>query len=486
MDMEALLTSPLGSVPLRDGVLTIGRSPNNGLFINHATVSRHHAEVRPGGPGYWIVDLGSTSGTFVNGERLVSQTPRLLHAGDALQVGSIPLVYEEQRPVSSPASPLSRPVAGSSAPNWPLPGAVARPGSGADHLPVHNGGFVVPDILALSPVSDGLLHATEVPAAYQVERSHEVASSGSAPDFSLETAPLEKFAHTERDASVPVSPSSAVSQVRPMNLAEKQLQFTAFYPRVVPVETWHTLLVYAHLEEALAAVREDALSSKKLLEADPSRTPPLLAEGTQITVVPVFQGVTFQPERISFTWTSAWHPATFRFSSDLRWAGATGAGEIILLAGPLIIASLRILLRFAELGTQPEPDREGISVARYQNIFTSYSPDDSAIVQALRRAYEALGDKSFLDIEVLRAGQNWQNALPRAIESADVFQLFWSPNAAQSQYVYQECQYALQHDKYAGFMRPVYWEKPLEFSPPELAHLHFTYYEFPRADNTRV
>src|SRR5579883_2946815 len=96
MDMEATLTSAFGSVPLRETVLSIGRSPNNGLFINHATVSRHHAEIRPQGQGYVLVDLGSTSGTYVNGERLIPQTPRVLRAGDTLQVGSIPLAYAEK------------------------------------------------------------------------------------------------------------------------------------------------------------------------------------------------------------------------------------------------------------------------------------------------------------------------------------------------------------------------------------------------------
>lgn len=487
MATEAFLMSPLGSIPLRNSVLTIGRSPNNGLFINHATVSRHHAEVRPDGQGYCIVDLGSTSGTFLNGERLASQMPRSLHAGDILQVGSIPLAYQEKRSAVPLDAMATIPFTGTPAPR-------TQPGSGADHQPMYNGGVAVPDILSLSPVSDGLLHVTDVPPAYQPEKQERKTLSESGPDFSRETLPEDGETETAgRNEPNALSEPPVLKQVEPattdsagstahlpLNLAEKQLQFTAFYPRVVPVESWHTLLVYAHLEAVLAAVREDARTLQHAQHPEiSSQTAHLLTEGTQITVVPLFQGVTFQPERSSFTWTDTWHPVPFRFTSERRWVGATGTGEVILLAGPLIIASLRISLHFTEPGTQAESEQEEVSAARYKNIFASYSPDDAVVVQALRRTSRALGDESFFDIEALRSSQNWPGTLPRAIESADVFQLFWSSNAAQSQCVYQECQYALQHYKYEGFMRPVYWEKPLAFSPPELAHLPFTYYEFP-------
>lgn len=475
MEMEALLKSTFGSVPLKDEILTIGRSPNNGLFINHATVSRHHAEVRPLGQGYWIIDLGSTSGTFVNGERLASQTPRLLRAGDALQVGSVPLAYEERNMAAHLESPVPLSPMRPSAPDWSLPEMVTRSGDGGERLPTtvvpgQKTELAVSEILSLSPVSDGLLPATS-PLADERAGASDGEPADGLPEPAASVRPVRKVA--------PANSSPAPSHIAPLNLAQQQLQFTAFYPRAIPVESWNELFVYAHLEAALEAVRADARRLQAGAEEDAARSALPIAQGMQITVIPVFQGVTFQPERRSFTWTSDWHPTSFRFSADRRWTGARGTGEILLLAGPLIIAALRISLHFEEAGAHLEPDCGEVSVARYKNIFTSYCPDDRAVGQAIRQAYEALGDEeSFLDIEALRASQNWSTTLPRAIESADVFQLFWSTNAAQSQCVYQECQYALQHYKYDGFIRPVYWEKPLEFAPPELSHLHFTCYEF--------
>ena len=42
--------------------------------------------------GTWVVDLGSTNGTYVNGERVNGR--RRLHEGDRLQVGDTELEYE--------------------------------------------------------------------------------------------------------------------------------------------------------------------------------------------------------------------------------------------------------------------------------------------------------------------------------------------------------------------------------------------------------
>jgi len=98
-------------------------------------------------------------------------------------------------------------------------------------------------------------------------------------------------------------------------------------------------------------------------------------------------------------------------------------------------------------------------------------------VLACRDAYQALGYSVLIDVDTLRAGENWSQALRGLIDRADIFQLFWSQRSAQSEQVKQEWQYALQKskDKGDGFIRPVYWEKPLVEPPPELEPLHFAY-----------
>jgi pSer/pThr/pTyr-binding forkhead associated (FHA) protein len=71
-------------------VVTIGRNPDNDLFLDDVTVSRRHAEIRRRGDGFSIHDLGSLNGTYVNRER-VEET--VLAAGDELQIGKFRLVF---------------------------------------------------------------------------------------------------------------------------------------------------------------------------------------------------------------------------------------------------------------------------------------------------------------------------------------------------------------------------------------------------------
>ncbi|MDQ2715609.1 MAG: FHA domain-containing protein [Chloroflexota bacterium] len=92
--MEATLNGPFGQTTLGPGAVTIGRAPDNQLSLNDTQASSHHAEIRPEGQGYVLIDKGSTNGTFVNEQRVDSNVPRLLIAGDRIRVGGTVFTYE--------------------------------------------------------------------------------------------------------------------------------------------------------------------------------------------------------------------------------------------------------------------------------------------------------------------------------------------------------------------------------------------------------
>ena len=92
--MEAALTGPLGRFALSTTKLTIGRAPDNMLVLNDSKVSSHHAEVRPEGQSYNLVDLGSTNGTFVNEQQVYAQVPRRLQPGDVLRFGDTKYTFD--------------------------------------------------------------------------------------------------------------------------------------------------------------------------------------------------------------------------------------------------------------------------------------------------------------------------------------------------------------------------------------------------------
>jgi hypothetical protein len=93
-------TSKGQTFDLRDGIYTIGRSPDNNIQILDKTVSRKHLKIFRKKNEYFIEDLKSRNGTFVNGARVQAGDEIEVKKGVPLAVGRIFLHlsgdYEEQ------------------------------------------------------------------------------------------------------------------------------------------------------------------------------------------------------------------------------------------------------------------------------------------------------------------------------------------------------------------------------------------------------
>jgi pSer/pThr/pTyr-binding forkhead associated (FHA) protein len=76
-------------------IKTIGRAARADFVLDAALVSRLHCRLTAAEPGLEVVDLDSTNGTFVNGER-VTRAP--LRAGDRLTVGRVELKVSRSNP----------------------------------------------------------------------------------------------------------------------------------------------------------------------------------------------------------------------------------------------------------------------------------------------------------------------------------------------------------------------------------------------------
>ncbi len=75
---------PLGNFPI-----TIGRSPSSTLVLEDEYVSGRHARLTASDGHWWIEDLGSRNGTFVDDERLLE--PRELLPGTTVRIGQTTL-----------------------------------------------------------------------------------------------------------------------------------------------------------------------------------------------------------------------------------------------------------------------------------------------------------------------------------------------------------------------------------------------------------
>ena len=89
----------------------IGRGEMCDAILHDPLVSRRHGKITWDGAHCIIEDLGSTNGTFVNGQRLAK--PRVLKTGDEVRVGSVVIVFADPQAtlVSSwPALMIDRPA----------------------------------------------------------------------------------------------------------------------------------------------------------------------------------------------------------------------------------------------------------------------------------------------------------------------------------------------------------------------------------------
>jgi hypothetical protein len=79
--------------PLVKACTTIGREGDCDICLDRPTVSRRHAQVVEEGDGFALEDLGSTNGTFVNGERVQKA---VLRHGDRIRVCEATFVFDER------------------------------------------------------------------------------------------------------------------------------------------------------------------------------------------------------------------------------------------------------------------------------------------------------------------------------------------------------------------------------------------------------
>jgi hypothetical protein len=275
--------------------------------------------------------------------------------------------------------------------------------------------------------------------------------------------------------------------------ADEDVEFTIYRPQSVPPEAWKTLLAFAHrssrsrdasrdeldplkeVQQQAEAILGKQIGQYRNVSQDSAHAIP--REGS-ITFLPEIEGVEFQPRSQSFTWQGRVHPAVFLLSAGKQSLGKTLRGQICVFLGNIIVAQVQLSVRVENAAAVEEPAYVSQEAPWYRRIFASYSHKDLAIVEEFERHAIAFGDDYLRDFTKLRAGAKWNEGLRRMIHDADVFQLFWSSNSMNSDYVHEEYRYALSLAR-ESFVRPVYWEQPLPASkernlpPPELREIHF-------------
>jgi FHA domain len=77
-------------VPLNKDRMTLGRRPYNDIVVDNLAVSGEHAALQVIGHDYFIEDLNSTNGTYINEQKVKRQ---ILKNGDTIEIGKYAIKY---------------------------------------------------------------------------------------------------------------------------------------------------------------------------------------------------------------------------------------------------------------------------------------------------------------------------------------------------------------------------------------------------------
>src|SRR5215469_9924316 len=258
---------------------------------------------------------------------------------------------------------------------------------------------------------------------------------------------------------------------------------SVFHPEKIGPDDVGKIIAYVHLGIVASKVVRNA--SQKL-ELPPMVKMVALSETairslprcSTVEVTAEVPGLLFENDRASMRLWENMQSVEFRFKPAPGVANTACRGWIHFWLAGLLLAAVKVTVFVADdcvPGIFREQLRQ-LNAKPYRQVFPSYSHRDAAVVERLETYATSFGDEYLRDIKKLRSGQVWNQELLGFIKCADVFQLFWSREAAASKYLEQEWRSALKESESRAdqfFIRPVYWTQQPAPIPSELSHLHF-------------
>lgn len=271
---------------------------------------------------------------------------------------------------------------------------------------------------------------------------------------------------------------------KPKTLSDK-LQFTVFTPQAITPGSSFVLDVWACLNQDLFAVNQIAksLSRDKMIG---HKSGVLAYRGSLFTLSLQIDGLEIAEPTDTLVWDG--EPANASFlvqvpedimDSKLIQVGrgktpTSLSGKVLIGVEGFTVAKL-VFIVFVS----PDANEEyapNLKVEQYpETAFASYASEDREEVlhriQGMKKV--APGLDVFLDVMSLRSGDQWLQKIENHVDTRDIFYLFWSQAASNSEWVDHEWRLALKK-RGIHYISPVPLVEPQIAQPPtELSSLHF-------------
>lgn len=218
---------------------------------------------------------------------------------------------------------------------------------------------------------------------------------------------------------------------------EDEVFSSVFAPAEVKSKSHFMVQVYLHLYEETENIAHLAI------EADPKaerrKYTPLstkLKVNDKITVeLNIYGESLLQSYYKDLTWSGRFTQCTFDYFVPANLDIEELSCEVNLYVNGALVGDMRFLTNIVE---RPRKLNSEIISRMFKRIFISYAYQDFVRVRNFALAYKAQGVDYFFDRDKLGAGDVFEEKIFEYIDSADLFILCWSANAANSEYVRKE------------------------------------------------
>jgi serine/threonine protein kinase len=248
------------------------------------------------------------------------------------------------------------------------------------------------------------------------------------------------------------------------------VNFSVFAPKIIAPASSFVLEVWAFLSSQRDEMLSRAKRHDRLIERG-SRGPVCVPGGTELTLVLRLDAFGLRDSQDSFYWDGELVNVAFIVDAPKELLPATYPGQISILHCGMLLA--RLIFEVEVGKTLEKSTLVSLQRQEVKKAFASYASRDRGEVLRRVQGIAATGIDVFLDVISIRAGDNWEHELLCNIRERDIFYLFWSLAASQSQWVEREWRLALK-ERGLDYIHPIPLVDPAVAPPPkELASYHF-------------
>ncbi len=225
-------------------------------------------------------------------------------------------------------------------------------------------------------------------------------------------------------------------------VSKQDVYSSIFAPSVVKRDSHMLVQVFLHLFEETETIKKLAQESQR--HAERRDYIPLqckLKKGDTVDVqLNISSRALLFSEKKKLIWQGSFTKCSFDYFVPKNFDSFELICQALISVNGSLIGEMRFATQVSEYQNELNPK---IHPHSFNKIFISYAHQDENKVEQMARAYRAQGVEYFFDRHYLKPGDVFPLKIQEFIDTADLFILCWSANAAKSEYVELERQRAL-------------------------------------------